>query len=410
MKKTVKIMCIALIAILVAVMIISNFSSAQTTAKLTTSSSVNAGDTFDVTFSIQPGAISLSFSMEYDSSVFEYSDYVKQDGLIVNPNFNSSSDDKKAISLFYVDETNSNGNSSLKSIDKVTIKFKAKDVTEETNGNIVVNDDFSAVVKENGDNNYSEIVYENIDKSGLSKSITVKPKKEPESGDIKLSDNEIYIKVNETKQVTVTNGVTNISWGSSDSSIATVDNNGNIKGISEGDATITAYNDDKTAKVIVHVTSADNPDNGNPVLSDTNITVKKDEKKTITADRKVTWSSSDESIAKVDPNTGEVTGVSKGTTTIIAKDENGKTSTCTVTVTDDNNGNNNGNNGNNNGGNNGNYNGTTNIGNTSVRNASSSANEVVPATGESSVGTIALLAIIALIVASIIFKRKSKIK
>lgn len=77
-KKTVKIMCIALIAILVAVMIISNFSSAQTTAKLTTSSSVNAGDTFDVTFSIQPGAISLSFSMEYDSSVFEYSGYEEQ--------------------------------------------------------------------------------------------------------------------------------------------------------------------------------------------------------------------------------------------------------------------------------------------------------------------------------------------
>lgn len=77
-KKTVKIMCIALIAILVAVMIISNFSSAQTTAKLTTSSSVNAGDTFDVTFSIQPGAVSLSFSMEYDSSVFEYSGYEEQ--------------------------------------------------------------------------------------------------------------------------------------------------------------------------------------------------------------------------------------------------------------------------------------------------------------------------------------------
>ena len=78
MRKTVKIMCIALIAILVAVMIISNFSSAQKTAKLTTSSSVNAGDTFDVTFSIQPGAISLSFSMEYDSSVFEYSGYEEQ--------------------------------------------------------------------------------------------------------------------------------------------------------------------------------------------------------------------------------------------------------------------------------------------------------------------------------------------
>lgn len=63
---------------LVAVMIISNFSSAQKTAKLTTSSSVNAGDTFDVTFSIQPGAVSLSFSMEYDSSVFEYSGYEEQ--------------------------------------------------------------------------------------------------------------------------------------------------------------------------------------------------------------------------------------------------------------------------------------------------------------------------------------------
>ena len=51
----------------------------------------------------------------------------------------------------------------------------------------------------------------------------------------------------------------------------------------------------------------------------------------------------------------------------------------------------------------------TNGGNSSTT-ASSTANETVPATGESSVGTLTLLVIITLIVASIIFRRKSKIE
>ena len=46
----------------------------------------------------------------------------------------------------------------------------------------------------------------------------------------------------------------------------------------------------------------------------------------------ITWSSNDSSIATVDKNSGLVTGVSIGTTDIIARTDNGKTCTAKVTV------------------------------------------------------------------------------
>ena len=49
-------------------------------------------------------------------------------------------------------------------------------------------------------------------------------------------------------------------------------------------------------------------------------------------DKTVTWSSSDESVAKVDKNTGKVTAVKAGTATITAETVNGKTAACKVTV------------------------------------------------------------------------------
>ncbi|MDF2884972.1 MAG: bacterial surface protein containing Ig-like domain [Clostridiaceae bacterium] len=47
----------------------------------------------------------------------------------------------------------------------------------------------------------------------------------------------------------------------------------------------------------------------------------------------VTWSSDNTGVATVNPNTGEVTGVSEGTCTITATTANGLAATCTVTVT-----------------------------------------------------------------------------
>lgn len=48
-------------------------------------------------------------------------------------------------------------------------------------------------------------------------------------------------------------------------------------------------------------------------------------------DKSITWSSSDENVAKVDQS-GNVTAVNRGTATITSETSNGKTAACTVTV------------------------------------------------------------------------------
>lgn len=50
-------------------------------------------------------------------------------------------------------------------------------------------------------------------------------------------------------------------------------------------------------------------------------------------DKTVTFTSSDESIAKVTPKQGKVEALAEGTTTITATTSNGKTAICEVVVT-----------------------------------------------------------------------------
>ncbi len=154
---------------------------------------------------------------------------------------------------------------------------------------------------------------------------------------------------------------TNLSWESSNSKIATVDQNGNVKGISEGTVTITVKTNDggKTAtyKVTVKAKTSNvpstptNPEekpqppkeekipvNGVSISGETQVNVKSSIKLTATidpdnaTDKGVTWQSDNNSIATVDQN-GTVTGVSEGTVTITVKtNDGGKTATYKVTV------------------------------------------------------------------------------
>ena len=128
-------------------------------------------------------------------------------------------------------------------------------------------------------------------------------------------------------------------WSSSDSSVASVDENGVIKGLKEGTVTITVKTKDgkvvSTSIVTVEKIKVDKI-----VLSPTSMTLNVGESNKITAtvkpdnaaDKEIVWSSSDPSIATVDSN-GKVTGLKEGTVTITAKTKDGKVvSTSTVTV------------------------------------------------------------------------------
>ena len=68
-------------------------------------------------------------------------------------------------------------------------------------------------------------------------------------------------------------------------------------------------------------------------LNKTSITLNYKDSETLTASEVVTWSSSNEKVVKVDPATGKLTTIGKGTATITAHSVQGdKTATCEVTV------------------------------------------------------------------------------
>ena len=125
-----------------------------------------------------------------------------------------------------------------------------------------------------------------------------------------------------------------VTWESSDSSIATV-NNGIVLGISNGEVTITAKagNKEATCNVVV-VTPVESIK-----LDNMSLTIDVDATKTLTpiitpetaSNKKVTWSSSDSSIVSV--SNGIITGIKEGEATITAETEDGKkTATCNVKV------------------------------------------------------------------------------
>ena len=125
-----------------------------------------------------------------------------------------------------------------------------------------------------------------------------------------------------------------VTWSSSDDNVATVDENGVVTSVAVGTATITATAGGETAtctvKVIVPVTGV-TLDKANLTLqSNTPVTLNATVAPDNATNKTVTWSSSDTSVATVD-NTGKVTAVANGSTTITASC-GGYSATCDVTV------------------------------------------------------------------------------
>ena len=130
-----------------------------------------------------------------------------------------------------------------------------------------------------------------------------------------------------------------IEFTSSNASVATVDSNGVVKGLSEGTTTITAITKKNKVKASVKVTVKMIKSVG-VSLNNTNVSIKLNDTYTLVSNvnpdnatnRTVTYLSSNPNIAKVD-NNGIITAVGIGTTTIIVTPNGGgNTSTCIVTV------------------------------------------------------------------------------
>ena len=155
------------------------------------------------------------------------------------------------------------------------------------------------------------------------------------------------IGIGETSELSVVytpsnTNMTNVTWSTSNSSVAAVNSTGLVTGVAVGSADITATAKDENGNDITDtITVTVSPVAVTGVSLDSSSAIVK-AGKTITlvptispsnaTNKSVTWSCSDTSIATV--SAGVVTGVTAGTATITVKTVDGnKTATCLVTVT-----------------------------------------------------------------------------
>lgn len=128
-----------------------------------------------------------------------------------------------------------------------------------------------------------------------------------------------------------------VSWQSSNPLVASVDQGGRVKGLSEGKATVTATAGGQSASCEVTV-SQDVIPVASVGLDRTSVTLEEKQRTQLIAtvspgdatDKTVTWSTSDPSVATVDQE-GWVTAVKEGSATITAK-AGAQSAKCSVTV------------------------------------------------------------------------------
>ncbi len=163
---------------------------------------------------------------------------------------------------------------------------------------------------------------------------------------VTLDKNYLFLKPSESYQLTATvlpeNATNkNVTWSSSDPSIATVDQSGNVSAKNPGnvDITVTTEDDNKESSCKVTVGSIPVQD---VTLDKDRLDLIEGEVAKLTAtvlpenatNKNVTWSSSDESVATVD-QIGNVTAKAPGIAIItVTTNDHRKTDICEVTVTE----------------------------------------------------------------------------
>lgn len=134
-----------------------------------------------------------------------------------------------------------------------------------------------------------------------------------------------------------------VTWSSDDDTIATVDQEGNVEGVSEGEAVITVTTEDGEHTAICEVTVLSSAIPVEDItVNPVSMGLKINQSQTISfeifpgdaTNQDVTWSSDTPSVADVGEN-GLVTAASIGTAIItVATDDGGFTATCEVKVTE----------------------------------------------------------------------------
>lgn len=166
--------------------------------------------------------------------------------------------------------------------------------------------------------------------------------------DINVDPTEATLKPQETKQLVATvlpSNATNknVTWSSSNTSIATVSKSGLVTANAEGEATITATTEVGGFKAVCKITVKDD---GTVLINVTGVSLNKtaltleiNQNVTLSetvapnnaTDKSVTWKSSNPAIAKV--NNGVVTALTEGTAIItVTTNDGGFEATCEVTV------------------------------------------------------------------------------
>ena len=171
--------------------------------------------------------------------------------------------------------------------------------------------------------------------SGVTDSVDVTVKKVA-SISIDKESETICVGCSTTVTATVTNSTEKPTWKSSDTSVATVDQNGKVVGKKEGRANIIASLTNGASVTFRVIVKGAVPTGLKLDKSSLNVNVGDAQKITATitpsnaTDKSVTWKSSNTSVATV--VNGLVTGIRSGTATITARTSNGIEATCTVTV------------------------------------------------------------------------------
>ncbi len=149
----------------------------------------------------------------------------------------------------------------------------------------------------------------------------------------------ITIKVGESETIKVTGSnkvLKKLTYSSADDGVATVNDEGKVTGVSIGNTKIwIGLNGKKSKSVNVIV----NTNKTELILKETNITLEKDSTYQLVvtntlSDDVFTWKSNNEDVATVD-ETGLVTGIHGGTTTITVTESDGRKVKTKVTVTSD---------------------------------------------------------------------------